>query len=237
MHRLSIRPNLPGAPRRPAADRSRGGTHASPGLLLPLAEEGLALHLRLAVYDPVAPADVCRAYLGPLLAWLEAKYARVDPHLLQTAVHEALLGYVQRPLSYDPRRGDLAPYLRMAARADLFNLLSRESRHHQQRISWPAVEQDLEAGNLSRGEEDPADRLEREEEAEASRAILRAVEARCSEAEKRVLALMVAGERATTAYAEALGLAGLPVAEQEREVKKVKDRIKKRLERGGPSRG
>jgi hypothetical protein len=48
---------------------------------------------------------------------------------------------------------------------------------------------------------------------------------------------MLAGERATSAFAEAIGKANLPAAEQEREVKRVKDRVKKRLERGGGKHG
>jgi hypothetical protein len=55
----------------------------------------------------------------------------------------------------------------------------------------------------------------------------------CTEAERRVLALMLDGERSSAAYAQVLGITGLPAAEQEREVKRAKDRIKKRLEREG----
>jgi hypothetical protein len=49
--------------------------------------------------------------------------------------------------------------------------------------------------------------------------------------------LMLDGERKTSAYALALGLKGLPAHEREREVKKVKDRLKKRLARGVPRHG
>ena len=49
--------------------------------------------------------------------------------------------------------------------------------------------------------------------------------------EKRVLPLMQDGERHTSAYAEVLGITQLSPLEQAREVKRVKDRLKKRLER------
>ena len=51
--------------------------------------------------------------------------------------------------------------------------------------------------------------------------------------EERVLDLMLVGERSTSAYAAALGLVDRPRAERAREAKRVKDRIKKRLERAG----
>jgi hypothetical protein len=199
----------------------------------PSAEEGLRLHLLLLGMAPDASADVCEAYLGPLLHWLAGKAPAVDPDLRQTAAHEALIKYFNNPTSYDPGRASLATYLRMAARGDLWNLLRGEARHHLHRVTWSVVEDDEEGGNLSGREEEPVLRLEREEETAQGQAFLRAVEARCTEAERGVLELLLAGERQTSAYAAALGVGGLPVAEQEREVKRVKGRLKKRLERGG----
>jgi len=48
---------------------------------------------------------------------------------------------------------------------------------------------------------------------------------------QRVLALMIDDVRETSAYAEVLGITDLPVAEQRKHVKQVKDRLKKRLQR------
>ena len=62
---------------------------------------------------------------------------------------------------------------------------------------------------------------------------LRCIEEDCSPDERQVLRLMMAGERATQAYVAPLKLEGQPVARQEREVKRAKDRIMKRLQRGG----
>ena len=49
----------------------------------------------------------------------------------------------------------------------------------------------------------------------------------------RLLTLILEGERSTERFARILGLCGLPVKEQRRQVKRHKDRIKKRLERYG----
>jgi RNA polymerase sigma-70 factor (ECF subfamily) len=199
----------------------------------PAREEGLALHLHLIDQNPVAAADVCRAYLNPLVDWLAAKFADVDPDLRQTAAHDALMAYVQSPQAYDPARADLASYLRMASRWDLANLRKSEGRHQRGRVGWAVVEDGAEGGNLS-GAGNPALQLERAEESQQGRAFLEAVMADFTGEERQVLTLMLAGERKTGVFAAVIGVAGLPAVDQEREVKRVKDRIKKRLERGVP---
>jgi RNA polymerase sigma-70 factor (ECF subfamily) len=161
----------------------------------------------------------------------------VDADLRQTAVHDALLSYVQHPQKYDPQRGALAAYLRMSAHGRLCNLLRKEAPHHRRRVAWSAVELAQEGGNLLGGEEEPALQLERAEELEEWRALLRRVAEDLSPADRRVLDLMLAGERKTEVYAAALGIAGRPDEEQTREVKRAKDRIMNRLKRGGAKHG
>ena len=51
--------------------------------------------------------------------------------------------------------------------------------------------------------------------------------------EQAVFELMRTGERETAAYVPVLGIEHLPEAEQRREVKRVKERILKRLQRAG----
>ena len=47
---------------------------------------------------------------------------------------------------------------------------------------------------------------------------------------------MLAGERRTAVFAAAVGLSDRSLREQAQEVKRVKDRIKKRIERAGGAR-
>jgi DNA-directed RNA polymerase specialized sigma24 family protein len=199
----------------------------------PSREEGLTFHLRLLDADPLAPADVCRAYLVPLADWLDETFRIGDPHAAPTAAGDALMNYVQRPLAYDPHRIDLAAYLRMAARCDLANLLRKEGRHHEHRVPMLLVELGEESGNLSGREEEPAQQLEHEEEAAAREDFLRSAQEGWTTVERRVFELMLTGERSTPAFARVLGIESRPAEEQEREVKRVKDRILARLKREG----
>ena len=74
--------------------------------------------------------------------------------------------------------------------------------------------------------------LQLKEEAEkAEREILAPVRRGLSASEERFLDLMLQGERKTTVFAQALGIEDLPPSEQEAEVHRVKNKLKKRIER------
>jgi hypothetical protein len=205
----------------------------SPSPPFPSAEEGLRHHLLLCQLDPVAPAELCRAFIEPLVGWLESEFPWADPHLCRAAAGEALVDYVRDPQRYRPEDGALPAYLRMAARGDLLNLLRKEGRHHRGRAPWSVVELGEEAGKIHGGDKDPSRLVQDREEEARWQARWQVVRQACTEEEQRVLDLMSAGERRTDVYAEALGLGELPAAEQERAVKRAKDRLKKRLEREG----
>jgi hypothetical protein len=201
--------------------------------LFPSAEDAMSIHLRLCDLDPVATVDLCSAFLQPLIHWLETMFPRVDPDFRQSAAGQALLEYLKDPHAFRPERGSLPAYLCMAARGDLSNLLRGEKRHQRHRVPWSVVELGEESGNILGRDQVPSRRLEDSEEEKRWQVVVQAVRDRCTDSERQVLDLMLAGERNTPAYAAALGITGLPAAAQEREVKRVKDRIKKRLEREG----
>lgn len=183
------------------------------------------LYRRLVAGDPVATADFATATLDPLAAFLAARYPWADDHLRVQAAGDAVLSVVQHPAVYDPARGDLPKFLRLAARRDLLNALAKERRHARRRVGTDPVELAAPAGN------DDGDDLP----SLAHPAVAAAI-ARFTAPERRVLDLMRAGERRTGAFAAALGLGHLPAAEQRRAVKRVKDKLLRRLERaaGGP---
>ena len=190
-----------------------------------------ALHARLLRDDPTATHELLAHYLDPLADWLERQNPRLgDPHHYTTAAIEALLALLKNPRSYDPARRSLWGYLRMSAQGDLLNLLRSERRHGSRRAPLEAVELSPLAGNSEwAGLDDPAQLADDDESAATPAPVV----AGLTPQEERVLALMHAGERKTIAYALALGMAELPADERRRAVKRVKDRLQKRLLRGG----
>jgi DNA-directed RNA polymerase specialized sigma24 family protein len=192
---------------------------------VPTAEDALRLHERLLDGDDLARGELCEAFLPPLTNRLQASAPFADSHLITEAVEIALLDYLDAPHKYQSGRSGLATYLLNAARCDLLNLLRREDRrqkHHE------PVELDHLPGNSQQSEQ-PLLRLVAEEDNAAMQAAVDAVEDDSSPTERAVLRLITDGEKATGPYADALGIADRPAEEQQDEVKRVKDRIKKRL--------
>jgi DNA-directed RNA polymerase specialized sigma24 family protein len=185
------------------------------------------LHRRLAAGDPTATADFAAALLDPLVAYLWAGHPGTDDHLFYDAAIEALLSVMRNPAVYHPERAELPAFLRMAAKGDLLNLLAKERRHQDRREPADCVELEAVAGN-SPPEDDDLPSFDAPQFAPVIAAL--------SEADRRVLDLMRAGERRTEAFAAVLGVTGLSAGEQQREVKRVKERIFKRLKRAGGGR-
>jgi RNA polymerase sigma-70 factor (ECF subfamily) len=198
----------------------------------PTQEEALRLYQRLLDADPTAPSDLAAAYLEPLVLWLNEHNRGVAPEFCIEAAEDAVLALIRRPDAYRPDRLGLEAYLRMAAQGDLRNLLRGERRHHRHREPWEVVELSPGGGKYS-WQEDPSLPLQIAEEQRAAQSVPDSVREGLSEPETRVLELMLRGERKTSAYAAAYGIGHLPVEEQRREVKRVKDRLKKRWERAG----
>jgi RNA polymerase sigma-70 factor (ECF subfamily) len=210
-------------------------THAS---MAPLPEgDERILHERLLAGDRTATAELAMAYLEPLIGWLTARNnPQLDPHLCTMAAGDALIVLMKEPERYDPARGRLWAYLRMSAQRKLQNLLRAERRHSSRNAALEAVEVSPEIGKYLWDEEsDPARLvLAAEEESEFARQIPpvpASVQAGLTAQEEKVLELMRQRERRTAVYARVLGLAGLPPDQQRREVKRVKDRLAKRVQR------
>ena len=188
--------------------------------------ELLEMHERLLAGDPTVTCDIFNAVAPPLIRYLRARFPSlapsVDPEAHTDAAHEALTDYFKNPDKFDPDRSGLMGYLRMAAYRDMQNLLSKESRHARGRIPLDDVVFDLDDGN------DIAEAIADQMDADSLR---RELSADMNEQESIVFDLMVEGERSAEAAAAALGIAHLPVPEQRREVKRIKDRLRRRLQR------
>ena len=191
------------------------------------------LHARLLAGDETAPSDLARAYLGPLTTWLSRAFPREDSHLIESVVIDLISALAKAPARYDPERGSLSGYLRMAARGDMQNALRSEQRRTRRQLPLEDVELSQAAGKLLVGSpRDPADVVADRDTIDP--ATVGRLRAGFDDVEWEVVQLMGEGERRTSVFARVLGLEALPPAEQERAVKRVKDRLKKRLQRRWP---
>ena len=193
--------------------------------------ELLDLHERLLSDDPVVTEEFFNIAAPKLEGHLRMQFpslaADVDPDVYISAVYEALTDYFKNPGKYDPAQRGLMGYLMMAARRDMQNLLRKESRHVTGRVSLEGVEFRQSDGN------DVSERVA--EDIDGRRKIEDLKQGMTSE-EQAVFELMLDGERSTKVAATAMNIGHLPTGEQAREVKRVKDRIKKRIRRRGIAR-
>jgi hypothetical protein len=186
-----------------------------------------AIFQRLCQGDCLAASDLIVAVLDPLLHHLKLRRRNADEHLCLTAAEDAVLSLIRKPALYDPAKcGNLFAFLRMAAERDLLNAWESEFRHHRRREHSDCVELAAEDRNAF-SDEVAADLPSFDDPA------IVAEIGSFTESERQVLNLMRAGERQTNAFVPILGLENLPTDEQARAVKRVKDRIKVRLQRAG----
>jgi DNA-directed RNA polymerase specialized sigma24 family protein len=196
-----------------------------------LKQLGYTLHQLLLEGDPTATAQIAEAFMPWMIEQLGHRYSNLrDPHLIDTAVADALINYFGRPDQYDPARGSLAIYLRMSANGDLLNLLKRSRKETSSQRSGQIVELD-----------DP--NVEHEVEIQAEFDLEAWVLSQQSPVwewlprllpdpiDQEILSLMLEGVRETEPYAEVLGLSAKLADEQAVIVKRSKDRLKKKLQR------
>lgn len=184
------------------------------------------LYKRLCTGDRLAQSEFLVAVLDPLASDLRRWHRGADEHACVTAAEDAVLALLQNCAIYDPAKRGLIGFLRMAAEGDLVNTLNKEQKHQTNRENCDCVELPASGGN-SDGE-DLADDLPSFEDARIAVVI-----ASFTALELAVFELMRDGEKRTSAFAAVLGSEYLSAEDQANEVKRVKDRIIKRLQRAG----
>ncbi len=200
----------------------------------------LAIHRRLLSNDPTAPSELAEAVLDKIIARLHKANPSIDDQdIVQTAATDAVVSYIKKPQQYDPTKRGLVGYLVMSAQGDLKNALASLRRRQQREVPLDSVELRQFARNIDTEEEtenelgpvsvSPAANIERSQELDVLLVELAALFDTL--ADKEMAKLVLQGERDTSAFVRLLGIDGLGINEQRREVKRHKDRIKKRIER------
>lgn len=201
----------------------------------PSDEIATQIYDRLCQDDPVASSDLAEAYLTPLAEWLRRTNSRVDAQFCDEAAGDAIIALIKNPRSYDPARLRLTAFLRMSATGDLRNILAKERRHQSHRADLTLVElfgadRNQEAGTAQEQAQDAVDGPVQDDR-DMLMAMATGVVETFTPGERQTLELLIEGERRTQEFARVLDVSHLPQSEQRREVKRVKDRIKKRLQR------
>ena len=203
---------------------------AAPDDLAP-AVLGAALHQRLLDGDVTASAEIAEAYLPLLVAHMQTRYPGVDdPHLPQIAAIDALQNYLHRPEQYDPDKSSLEAYLRMAAHGDLKNALKQRARERRAQGGEQVVELDAPDAEYQ-VEANTGLSVEEQVEILTSPVWPRLNELFTDPVDQQIVQLMMENVRKTTAFAHVLGITHLSADQQAQEVKRHKDRLKKRIQR------
>jgi RNA polymerase sigma-70 factor (ECF subfamily) len=197
-----------------------------------------ALYQRLLAGDPTAPSDLAITLLDYLGSWLIRYHPQEEESLCWEAAEDAIIALAKDPVTYDPARSSLDAYLRMSSQRDLDNLTRSARRRSGREVDWGSVELSPQMGKyLEDRDADPASMVDLQEaiveRLEGERKILGLVQDGLSVEERNVLQLMRIKERKTERYAAVLGITQLSPAQQQAEVKRVKDRLTKRMERAG----
>lgn len=188
----------------------------------------LGLHHRLQAGDRTASAEVAEALYLWLQKRLQAAIPYASPDDIADVAADTLIRYIAAPGKFQPERGkSLAGYLLMDGRRDLLNVLEKQRRRPPAVELSEAVADRLADRNVgSMGSEARVAYLPQELEGIVAAALP-------AKMDRRILELMMDRVRETSSYVAVMGIGASSTAEQAREVKRAKDRIRARLRRAG----
>jgi RNA polymerase sigma-70 factor (ECF subfamily) len=169
--------------------------------------------------DPTATARAFDLLLEPLKVRLRFRWPNMSQDELESWAIDSLIAYLENPARYDPKQSALQTYLVMDADGDIKNAYSSAQATRERFVG------DVEDEASRRNETTDDEKFNLDDRALYAR--LR--EAFPDERDRKVIELMLQNVRETAAYADVLAVAHLSSAQQAAEVKRVKDRIKKRL--------
>lgn len=189
-------------------------------------------HQRILRREPTAFAELCELALPHLAAFLERLYPSYERHLCEQAAIDSLLSYQTNPAQYNPEQLALWPFLRMAAKADMLNLIDKLNRHdrHFVALDEPAIQSQLSEPDTTQ-EIFALDEWLQQHTQRSRQEIMVFLAEELSLVDKQFLLLMTEGVRESRRYAEVMNILHLDAAAQQSEVKRAKDRLIKKVRR------
>jgi RNA polymerase sigma-70 factor (ECF subfamily) len=187
------------------------------------------LHERLLEGDRLASEELSRLLLVSLVEEVHGRLRTTDEQLITDGVVDAVLDYCARPAQFDPARDvPLDRFLANAGWRNVQNLLTAETRRKQRerKVGSKKREADVALDPVARN-------IRQEELQELNEKEAAMVAALDNPKDKEILKLKLDGVRDTASFARVLGITHLPVARQQEEVKRHKDRIIRFLRRKG----
>lgn len=202
-----------------------------------LFQEGLGFHDGMSVTDNNLRArdtfvELCEAYYAPMIKALVGNNTDYQHNVVcADAAWDALNSYLKNPAQYKPDLSNALPlfkYLLMSARGDRKNILAHDRKHEQvgslfvdNHDGLPEYEIDIAA----------IDNVE-QEIIDAVSPIWDQIDQLLPDPrDRKLVRMMMDGIRESEAYAEVLEISHFSPEDQAHEVKKHKDRIKKRVQR------
>jgi len=194
----------------------------------PTPEQLMRLHEALLHGDRSGSEHLAALLFGALKRRFRREQAP-DAHTIDSLIGLSIARYLSDPGRYRPERAPLLAYLWQDVKGDLRNEWASDANRRGREIptdDW------LEVGAPGRNpslEEEVLDAIEPFDlAAGVARAALLETE-QFGAQDRELLALMADQVRETAPFAEALGIAHLPIDVQRAEVKRHKDRLKARL--------
>lgn len=197
----------------------------------------IELHKLIQSGDDLAFAKLCDKYLELTIKKVRHFNWQMhlnDSSLITEVVIDSFYGYLYNPDKFNPEKQSLERFLVIDAEGDLKNAWAKRKKHQQKfEVIKNEVEFDEQFGNSETGKIrnlNTPSQIMIDKEAEG---ILNAELKKHFDSERDIemANLILAKERETSVYAGVLEITHLNFDEQQKEVKRNKDRIKKVLDR------
>jgi DNA-directed RNA polymerase specialized sigma24 family protein len=172
--------------------------------------------------DPEAPSALAQWLFDRLIHRLAKAYGNLDPHIIASAVHDAILAYLKKPQCFDPGQGTpLDTFLKTVARNKLLNALNQDGASRERETKW--------AEHLWQGRDVPAFSepvvWPNQAPSEAAELAQKFEGLLADPVDRQIFRLWRQGEDRVERYSAVMGIGRLPQAEQRLLVKRAKDRV------------